>query len=87
MKFEQLKVRPKKLARKAPCAAEFASMLACWASSQDLRSQAECAEVTKLLRDCMTTAVRIAHFSDHSTATRTAKAGQAYDQLPPCPLL
>ncbi|WFD15780.1 hypothetical protein MARU1_001804 [Malassezia arunalokei] len=56
MKFEQLKVRPKKLARKAPCAAEFASMLACWASSQDLRSQSECAEVTKLLRDCMTTA-------------------------------
>ena len=56
MKFEQLKVRPKKLARKAPCAAEFASVLACWASSQDLRSQSECAEVTKLLRDCMTTA-------------------------------
>ena len=86
MKFEQLKVRPKKLARKAPCAAEFASVLACWASSQDLRSQSECAEVTKLLRDCMTTAVCIARISDPCSATRTSKAGQANDQLPSCPL-
>ncbi|WFD17970.1 hypothetical protein MCAP1_000181 [Malassezia caprae] len=53
MKVDKLKVRPKKLASKAPCAAEFAAVLACWASSSDLRSQAECAEVTKNLRECM----------------------------------
>ena len=58
MKFEKLKVRPKKLASKAPCAAEFASVLACWASTQDLRSQSECVGVTKTLRECMATAVR-----------------------------
>ncbi|EDP43672.1 hypothetical protein MGL_1885 [Malassezia globosa CBS 7966] len=56
MKFEKLKVRPKKLASKAPCAAEFASVLACWASTQDLRSQSECVGVTKTLRECMATA-------------------------------
>ncbi|WFD21897.1 hypothetical protein MEQU1_000556 [Malassezia equina] len=55
MKVDKLKVRPKKLASKAPCAAEFAAVLACWASSSDLRSQAECAEVTKTLRECMAT--------------------------------
>ncbi|KOS14192.1 hypothetical protein Malapachy_3709 [Malassezia pachydermatis] len=53
MKFEKLKVRPKKLAAKAPCAAEFASVLACWASSNDLRSQSECMQVTQALRECM----------------------------------
>lgn len=83
MKVDHLKVRPKKLASKAPCAAEFASVLACWASSQDLRSQNECAAVTKTLRECMATAVCTTKrtFVLTIAASGTAQAGQAYDQL------
>ncbi|WFD29273.1 hypothetical protein MSPP1_000280 [Malassezia sp. CBS 17886] len=55
MKVDKLKVRPKKLAAQAPCSAEFATVLACWASSHDIRSQSACAEATKALRDCMAT--------------------------------
>ncbi|WFD05226.1 hypothetical protein MVES1_000554 [Malassezia vespertilionis] len=55
MKVDKLKVRPKKLAANAPCAAEFATVLACWASTSDIRSQTACLEQTKALRDCMAT--------------------------------
>ena len=59
MKVDKLKVRPKKRAAQAPCAAEFAAVLACWASSSDIRSQSVCAEPTKALRDCMAVPVRL----------------------------
>ncbi|WFD38325.1 uncharacterized protein MJAP1_001276 [Malassezia japonica] len=55
MKVDKLKVRPKKIAAQAPCAAEFASVLACWASSNDIRSQSTCQEPTRALRECMAT--------------------------------
>lgn len=71
MKVDKLKVRPKKLASKAPCAAEFAAVLACWASSSDLRSQAECAEVTKSLRECMAMSVRPPYSPQHTGRART----------------
>lgn len=57
MKIDKLKVRPRKAAATAPCATEFAAMLACWASSHDLRSQGECREAARALQTCMTTAV------------------------------
>ena len=57
MKVDKLKVRPKKLAASTPCAAEFASVLACWASSSDIRSQGECREATMALQNCMATKV------------------------------
>ncbi|WFD45642.1 hypothetical protein GLX27_000264 [Malassezia furfur] len=55
MKVDKLKVRPKKMAANAPCAAEFAAVLACWASSNDIRSQSVCLEPTRTLRECMAT--------------------------------
>lgn len=58
MKVDKLKVRPKKMAATAPCAAEFAAVLACWASSNDIRSQSTCLEPTRTLRECMATKVR-----------------------------
>lgn len=58
MKVDKLKVRPKKIAASAPCAAEFAAVLACWASSNDIRSQSTCQDPTRVLRDCMATKVR-----------------------------
>lgn len=58
MKIDKLKVRPRKAAAAAPCATEFATMLACWASSHDIRSQGECREAARALQTCMTTAVR-----------------------------
>ena len=53
MKIDKLKVRPKKAARAAPCAAEFATMLACWASHNDLANSAQCSETAKALQICM----------------------------------
>lgn len=57
MKVDKLKVRPKKAAATTPCATEFAAMLACWASSSDIRSQGVCREQTKALQECMATRV------------------------------
>ncbi|WFD33915.1 hypothetical protein MCUN1_000741 [Malassezia cuniculi] len=50
MKIDKLKVRPRKAAAAAPCATEFASVLACWASSQDFRSQSQCREAARALQ-------------------------------------
>lgn len=61
MKVDKLKVRPKKMAATAPCAAEFAAVLACWASSNDIRSQSTCLEPTRTLRECMATKVGPTH--------------------------
>lgn len=57
MKLHKLKVRPKKETGAAPCAAEFATMLACWASSSDLASQGPCADSARALQECMRTKV------------------------------
>lgn len=53
MKINKLKVRPRKDVMAAPCAAEFAAMLACWASSSDLSNGGACAETGKMLQDCL----------------------------------
>ncbi|SNX81450.1 related to MRP10 - mitochondrial ribosomal protein of the small subunit [Melanopsichium pennsylvanicum] len=53
MKLNKLKVRPKKDAAAAPCAAEFATMLACWASSNDLNNIGACKDSAKALQECM----------------------------------
>lgn len=53
MKISKLKVRPRKDIVAAPCAAEFAAMLACWASSNDLSNRGTCAETGRMLQDCM----------------------------------
>lgn len=53
MKLRNLKVRPKKESRVAPCAPEFAAMLACWASANDLNNSGPCAESARALAECM----------------------------------
>ncbi|EPQ32429.1 uncharacterized protein PFL1_00625 [Pseudozyma flocculosa PF-1] len=53
MKLNKLKVRPSKDLAAAPCAAEFATMLACWASSNDLSNVGQCRESAKALQVCM----------------------------------
>ncbi len=53
MKVDKLKVRPKKVTQAAPCAGEFATMLACWATSHDLSNAGQCAEAAKALQMCM----------------------------------
>ncbi|KAK0525585.1 hypothetical protein OC834_005109 [Tilletia horrida] len=53
MKLTRLRVRARKEARATPCAAEFATMLACWASASDFNSTGPCAEAAKALQDCM----------------------------------
>ncbi|PWN49737.1 hypothetical protein IE53DRAFT_317114 [Violaceomyces palustris] len=55
MKLNKLKVRPKKDLASAPCAAEFATMLACWASSNDLGNAGPCRDSAKALQECMAT--------------------------------
>ncbi|PWN33476.1 uncharacterized protein FA14DRAFT_161306 [Meira miltonrushii] len=55
MKIDKLRVRPKKAAIPAPCAAEFATMLACWASSNDLGSSGECQKHAVALQTCLRT--------------------------------
>ncbi|CAO1629116.1 unnamed protein product [Jaminaea pallidilutea] len=55
MKIKNLQVRPKKEAMAAPCAAEFAAMLACWASTNDLGSTGECKDRATQLQICMKT--------------------------------
>jgi len=57
MKLDKLKVRPKKNAAAAPCAAEFATMLACWASSSDLNNVGACKDSAKALQECMASRV------------------------------
>lgn len=57
MKIKKLQVRPKKEAMAAPCAAEFAAMLACWASTNDLGSTGECKDRATQLQICMKTNV------------------------------
>jgi hypothetical protein len=41
----------------APCAAEFASMLACWASSNDLGNSGACQQSAVALQNCLRTQV------------------------------
>ncbi|KAN0066139.1 hypothetical protein ACQY0O_000233 [Thecaphora frezii] len=53
MKLDKLKVRPTKDLAAAPCAAEFATMLACWASSNDLSNIGPCKDSAKSLQLCM----------------------------------
>ncbi|KAL9939505.1 hypothetical protein V8E36_001322 [Tilletia maclaganii] len=53
MKLTRLRVRARKEARATPCAAEFATMLACWASANDFHSTGPCAEAAKSLQECM----------------------------------
>ncbi|CAD6901744.1 unnamed protein product [Tilletia controversa] len=53
MKIPRLRVRARKEARATPCAAEFATMLACWASASDFNSAGPCADAAKALQDCM----------------------------------
>ncbi|PWO00768.1 hypothetical protein FA09DRAFT_327495 [Tilletiopsis washingtonensis] len=53
MKLHQLKVRPRKVAQAGPCAAEFAAMLACWASSSDVGNTGVCQESAARLGECM----------------------------------
>ncbi|PWN88513.1 hypothetical protein FA10DRAFT_303473 [Acaromyces ingoldii] len=55
MKLDKLKVRPKKDAATAPCAAEFATMLACWATANDLSNSGPCADSAKALQTCLQT--------------------------------
>lgn len=57
MKLNKLKVRPKKDAAAAPCAAEFATMLACWASSNDLNNIGACKDSARALQECMASRV------------------------------
>lgn len=59
MKIDKIKVRPKKDLAVAPCAAEFAAMLACWASSNDLSNTGTCADRGRALQDCLRTKVRM----------------------------
>jgi hypothetical protein len=53
MKIDKLKVRPRKETVAASCAAEFASMLACWASANDLSNTGLCAAQGQTLQDCL----------------------------------
>lgn len=53
MQIRKIKVRPKKSAAAAPCAVEFAAMLACWASASDLSNTGACAESSRMLQDCL----------------------------------
>ena len=58
MRIDKIKVRPKKEIVAAPCTAEFAAMLACWATSNDLTNAGACAESGQVLQDCMKQKVR-----------------------------
>lgn len=58
MRIDKLKVRPKKDLAAAPCAAEFAAMLACWASANDLSNTGACAQSGQALQTCLKTRVR-----------------------------
>lgn len=58
MKIDKLRVRPKKAVMPAPCAAEFAQMLACWASANDLGNTGACAQSAQVLQQCMRSQVR-----------------------------
>lgn len=58
MKIDKLRVRPKKAVMPAPCAAEFAQMLACWASANDLGNTGPCAQSAQVLQQCMRSQVR-----------------------------
>lgn len=71
MKVDKLKVRPKKMAANAPCAAEFAAVLACWASSNDIRSQSVCLEPTRTLRECMATKVCFVYSTQRATVNKS----------------
>lgn len=57
MKLNKLKVRPRKDLAAAPCAAEFATMLACWASSNDINGLGPCKDSAKALQECMASKV------------------------------
>lgn len=57
MKVTKLKVKHKNEMVAAPCAAEFASMLACWASSSDINSVGPCKNLARSLQDCMASRV------------------------------
>lgn len=57
MKIDKLRVRPKKAVLPAPCAAEFATMLACWASSNDLGNTGTCQQSAVALQSCLRTQV------------------------------
>jgi hypothetical protein len=80
MKIQKLKVRPKKEVRAAPCAAEFATMLACWASSNDLSNEGQCAQTAKALQACMRTKVR----SHSLRSTGWTRSSQNEVVLTPC---
>ncbi|KAF8321653.1 hypothetical protein DL93DRAFT_2051244 [Clavulina sp. PMI_390] len=59
MKVSHLKVRPRKEKVNAPCAVQLATMLNCWASFGDTRSQAQCADAARALHTCMGGAARM----------------------------
>ncbi|GAC73378.1 hypothetical protein PANT_9c00089 [Moesziomyces antarcticus T-34] len=89
MKLNKLKVRPKKDAAAAPCAAEFATMLACWASSNDINNIGACKDSARSLQECMASRVSgsssddiyhdDARFADH---TRNMYPLSTRDQKP-----
>ncbi|PWN19554.1 hypothetical protein BCV69DRAFT_251053 [Microstroma glucosiphilum] len=53
MRIHQLKVRPKKSLLSAPCSAELAALLACWASTDRLGTHGACANAMRGLEECM----------------------------------
>ncbi|KAF8487637.1 hypothetical protein JB92DRAFT_3021605 [Gautieria morchelliformis] len=55
MSIKKLKVRPRKVPPPNPCAVELGAMLGCWASTGDFTSTSGCADVAKVLHQCMRT--------------------------------
>lgn len=53
MQISKIKVRARKNLAAAPCAVEFAAMLACWASASDLSNSGACAESSRMLQECL----------------------------------
>ncbi|CED84278.1 hypothetical protein [Phaffia rhodozyma] len=58
-KIKTLRVRAKAADFHGACAVQFATMLSCWAAKGDLRSQAECAQSSKALVECLKTAPKM----------------------------
>ncbi|KIM80865.1 hypothetical protein PILCRDRAFT_72687 [Piloderma croceum F 1598] len=55
MHIQKLKVRPRKRVGKNICGAQLATMLGCWAATNDLHSRGPCTEAAQDLFHCMRT--------------------------------
>ncbi|KZT11483.1 uncharacterized protein LAESUDRAFT_643166 [Laetiporus sulphureus 93-53] len=53
MNIKKLKVKPRKEYSKGVCGLQLASMLGCWATSNDIHSVGPCQDAAKALFECM----------------------------------